>query len=298
MAFTALLNWQMIIAICLMIASTLSKFIPALLVKGRSVPVWYGFMAVNLAYLLIFNFISLVGVTAVLLLILACVYMDTKRTNWLRYLSGSVAVLLFLALGFKAVPGFNNPLLVDGQFLKGESTAFFKSYNFDKTFAGLVFFLLLVPASHSLTLKTLIRAIAIAVITTIIVLGGGAAAGLIDFNFDYHFSFTFLAFFLTIQIFSVCLAEEVFFRGFIQERLARLFRPQSLCQKLIPLLVASSLFGLVHFGGGLGYVIAATFAGIGYGLVFQITKRIEAAILAHTFLNLIHLLFFTYPFAT
>ncbi|WP_185964325.1 CPBP family intramembrane glutamic endopeptidase [Aliikangiella marina] len=93
------------------------------------------------------------------------------------------------------------------------------------------------------------------------------------------------------------MAEETFFRGFIQQRLYYLFEKDSLWHKTIPLIVASLLFGLVHFAGGIGYVVASTVAGIGYGLAYQITQRIEVAILSHTLLNLVHLVLFTYPFS-
>lgn len=53
------------------------------------------------------------------------------------------------------------------------------------------------------------------------------------------------------------------------------------------------LFGLVHFGGGIRYVVLATIAGVGYGLAFHRSGRIEMSMLAHFTVNSIRFLFFT-----
>ena len=55
------------------------------------------------------------------------------------------------------------------------------------------------------------------------------------------------------------------------------------------------LFGSAHVGGGWTYVGLAAIAGIGYGWIYAATGAIGASILAHTGLNLLHLLFFSYP---
>lgn len=60
-------------------------------------------------------------------------------------------------------------------------------------------------------------------------------------------------------------------------------------------MLASLMFGLAHFKGGISYVMLATVAGVGYGFVYQKTKRIESSILVHFAVNTIHFLFFTYP---
>jgi membrane protease YdiL (CAAX protease family) len=61
------------------------------------------------------------------------------------------------------------------------------------------------------------------------------------------------------------------------------------------LLMTYVLFGLAHFSGGLEYAFVAGLAGIGYGVAYWTTGRLEASIITHFLLNLIHLVFFTYP---
>src|SRR5437868_3760189 len=92
----------------------------------------------------------------------------------------------------------------------------------------------------------------------------------------------------------VCMAEEAFFRGFIQKNLALMMKKIRYGDYLA-LLIASFLFGLAHYAGGTKYAILATVAGMGYGWVYLTAKRIEGSILTHFGLNLTHFLFFTYP---
>ncbi len=64
----------------------------------------------------------------------------------------------------------------------------------------------------------------------------------------------------------------------------------------LALLIASLLFGTMHFGG-VKYTLLASVAGIFYGLIYQKTKSIEASIAAHFSLNLAHFTALTYPSA-
>ena len=91
-----------------------------------------------------------------------------------------------------------------------------------------------------------------------------------------------------------CTAEEALFRGLLQHQLTKHFINIS-AGKWIAVTVAALLFGLAHIGGGWLYVAIATVAGFGYGMVYQLTGRIEASIICHFGLNLTHILFFTYP---
>ena len=63
----------------------------------------------------------------------------------------------------------------------------------------------------------------------------------------------------------------------------------------IALAVGGVVFGLVHLAGGWTYVALATLAGLGYGWIYGASGSIAASILAHTGLNLLHFLFFSYP---
>lgn len=292
------LDWDLVTAIILFVLTTLSKYLGSFRIKHYTMPTWIFFLSVLLLYLLIVGFVSFIGVILVSTIICASLLIDATVPFWVRFISGLLAGISFLGLGFHAFPGFENELLLDAQIIKESSTPYTAYFNFDKTIGGLVFFLVVLPSESIPTARRILSSLLIAVSTIIIVLSGGMIAGLIEFNITKLLESEFLLLFLVLQLFSVCLAEEMFFRGFIQHRMYFLFKKNSLIGKVVPLLVTSIFFGLVHFAGGIGYVVAATFAGIGYGLVYQLTRRIEASIITHAMLNLTHLIFFTYPFAS
>ncbi len=296
MSFSNEFNLPIIIAIFLFIITVISKYFNNIKLKSVEIPCWYLLGAIFLIYCFITGFLSIVALSVVLLFVACCLIFQLSTSTIYRVISGVFTVIIFLALGFHAISGFENQLYINQQIVKGNSSTYTAYINFDKSIAGLVFFLILIPQAKLPKLKQISYAFAVTLVTTTSVLLAGKLTGLIDFNNTFFFDEQFLIFFIAMQLFSTCLAEETFFRGFIQQRLYSLFKPNSLLQSTIPLIVASLLFGLVHFAGGIGYVIAATFAGIGYGMVYQITKRIEAAIIAHTVLNVVHLIFFTYPF--
>jgi membrane protease YdiL (CAAX protease family) len=93
----------------------------------------------------------------------------------------------------------------------------------------------------------------------------------------------------------VCIAEEAFFRGYIQKYLTS-FCTRYQFSKLLALAIASILFGFRHLAGGPAFIGLSAIAGLFYGAAYMKTGRIEASIITHFGLNLIHFLFFSYPF--
>ena len=104
----------------------------------------------------------------------------------------------------------------------------------------------------------------------------------------------FTATFLITNLLFTCVAEEAFFRGFIQERLIHLFSSFRFSQ-LITVLCSAVLFGIAHMGGGSIYTILAMLTGLGYAYSYAVVRRIEAPILIHFLFNATHFIFFTYP---
>lgn len=296
MQFTDSFDWKVIIAAILFILTCIAKFAGRVEFNSRTISIWVLPLSLLLVFCVAVKFIDWVAIPFIVLLIVSSLTIDSDRNLWIRIFAAIIAGLIFLAMGFHVIPGFSNQILIDSQLIKEDSTTFTQYFNIDKTLGGLIFFLIVVPSPKVPKLVQLRSAALISLVTIFLVLMGGMLGKLIEFNLQHLFSFSFLVFFILIQIFSVCLAEETFFRGFIQYRMSLIFKQDSYLQKIIPLSVASVFFGIVHFGGGVGYVIAATIAGFGYGLVYQITRRIEFSILAHMLLNLVHLIFFSYPF--
>lgn len=207
----------------------------------------------------------------------------------------ALALMLALSGGLllHAVPGFDNPRLIDGVRLSAEAERYTKYLNFDKGVLGLFLLGLFAPeralrrAPRGATPAVAWRFGLIALAVMALTVAAGYA------RWDPKLP-TWWPAWLASMLFFTALPEEAVFRHVIQGGLQTWLGPTQQ-SRWTALAAAAALFGLAHVGGGWVYVALATVAGLGYGLVYAITGSIVAAILAHTALNTLHLLFFTYP---
>ncbi|MEI9985384.1 MAG: CPBP family intramembrane glutamic endopeptidase [Aliidongia sp.] len=202
-------------------------------------------------------------------------------------------VILSLLLYLHLVPGFHNQLVIDHAVVKPHSARYSLWLDFDKTAAGLLIlgltYLPLRRTPHSLSLDAQ-RSILPFVITVSVLMALGVASDYIHWAPAWSPWFWVWA---GSNLCFTCMAEEALFRGFLQHQLAMALPTRR--SPVVALVTSAVLFGLFHFTGGWAYVGLATFAGIGYGYVFQRTQRLELSILAHFGLNATHFLLFTYP---
>ena len=207
----------------------------------------------------------------------------------------ALAVMLALAAGFllHALPGFANPRVLDGVTLSADSAPYTKYLNFDKGVAGLVLLGLFAP-ERALRRAPPGTAPAAAWRFTVVVgmvMALTMAAGYARWDPKLP---TWWPLWLASMVFLTALPEEAVFRHVIQGGL-HTWLGESSRARWVATLAAAALFGLAHLGGGWVYVGLATVAGVGYGLVYALTRSIAAAIVAHATLNLLHLLLFSYP---
>jgi uncharacterized protein len=207
----------------------------------------------------------------------------------------ALGILVFGALlAAHALPGFRNFLILAHVVLSDGAVPFTLYLNFDKTLVGLCILgfchrALLVRASE--WPPALRRAAPIMTINVVVVAVGACALGYLTWQPKWTPIFWIWA---PVNLLFVCLSEEAFFRGFIQRELT------SSLQRMrygsgVAIAVGSLLFGLAHFAGGTSYIVLATVAGLGYGIVYHRTRSIEMSMLAHFTLNATHFLLFTYP---
>lgn len=200
---------------------------------------------------------------------------------------------LVLALGFGLLPGFGAEVLFDSQILKEGSAEYLLRIRPDKVIAGFALLTFALPLSHDpagwgrIAVATL-RALAV---TAPLVMGAGWLSGYVGLAAQQP-NLSFVATWAVTNLLFVAGLEEGFFRGVIQRGLTKRLGTVGAGG------LAAVLFGLAHFAGGGVYVLLATLAGLGYGLAYHLSgQRIEAAILTHFGVNLLHLLLFTYPYA-
>jgi len=242
-------------------------------------------------------FTNILTLPAVLALVIftgsAYLVVRPKAPRTQRVLFGAATMLIALALAMHKLPGFNNPILIADARFSADAAAFKQYANFDKGAVGLVLLAFLCKRSTSLTElgEVLRRALPVAGLTIALVMATAIPLGYLQPDFKLP---AYTPVFLLANLFLTCIAEEAFFRGFLQDRLSRLLKKLK-WGGLFAALFCAVLFGLAHMGGGMSLVLLATIGGIGYGYAYHITKKIEAAIAVHFLLNAAHFIFFTYP---
>jgi membrane protease YdiL (CAAX protease family) len=235
----------------------------------------------------------------VVLGVLAVAYQRTRESGspnkrtW-QVLAGITFFLYALAMGLALLPGFDRVEIVAPRILSAGATPFSIGVGFPKVVTGIVILGLINPLlvrSWSELTRVLLRALPIYLITAAV---GMAVVVLMGYSSFAPKWTTLFLLFAPINLFFTCLAEEAFFRGFVQHELAGIGARRALATG-IALVAAAILFGLAHFAGGPDYVIAAAVAGLGYGWAFMRDRRIEAAMFVHFGVNATHFLLFVYP---
>ncbi|MDC9615293.1 CPBP family intramembrane metalloprotease [Xenorhabdus khoisanae] len=226
-------------------------------------------------------------ITLTVITILGVAHIYCKKHFVLSTVIEMVLVISGILLFIHYFPGFHNLKYLDKVQAGPLSAPFSMYFNFDK---ALLPFTLLFCLPTLFTRKPVVNApshgwaLLIAAIPALLwlatVLGG--------LSVELHLPSWFPAFVLA-NLFFVSLAEEALFRGYIQQKLSQWMSPY------LALVITSLLFGAAHFAGGGLMMIFATLAGLIYGVAWMWSGRLWVAVAFHFSLNLMHLLFFTYP---
>ena len=191
------------------------------------------------------------------------------------------------------VPGVDNPRLVADVVLGPGSLPYTKYLNLDKGLAGL--FLLGLYASDQPAADQGVRHAAgflwrFAIVAAV-VMGLSLAVG--DVRWDPKLP-SWWPLWTWSMVFLTALPEEALFRGVLQPLIAKRLGGTDRAATAA-IVIAGMLFGVAHLAGGPVSVALAAAAGIGYGWIYASTRSIGAAVAAHTGLNAIHFVFFSYP---
>ncbi|WP_108652821.1 CPBP family intramembrane glutamic endopeptidase [Dongshaea marina] len=214
----------------------------------------------------------------------------TSRKGRCPVIAWSLLLLLALASIVHLLPGFNNYLWLDNIHLSDKALPIRTWVNFDKPAIAFVILAFLQPFAHKLSewLEAL-RSWAIMLPSILLMIAIGWGSGFIRPDLTLPF---WLPLWALINLVLVCISEEVVFRGLLQGRLLTpVLGPK------VALVVASLVFALPHYPGGPALVALAFVSGLFYGGAYLLKRRLEAAILLHFSLNMIHFIFFTYPAA-
>ncbi|MEV4782800.1 CPBP family intramembrane glutamic endopeptidase [Burkholderia sp. LMU1-1-1.1] len=261
---------------------------------GRvALPPWLAFFVAALAFGMAAGVLRSPAIVA-LAALAGTAYMTARAPRqYVRVIFGVVTAVLALALAIHKLPGFNNAVVIDAVTLSPGAAPFTQYANFDKGAVGLILLALLCSRTRSWNEfgGVIKQCLPVLLATLAAVLGLAMAIGAVrpDFKLS-QLTMQFIA----VNLFFTVVAEEAFFRGFLQHRLAAsLARWRS--GKWIALVCSALLFGLVHLPGGAPYALLATVAGFGYAYAYHATQRIEAPIFLHIALNAAHFIAFSYP---
>jgi len=267
---------------------------PLKVARTVSIAPWMMFFAMATASGVAAGFVSPAGVLALLVFAGMAHLSSAERFGriW-RTIFGIVTAFLALALALHKLPGFNNPQLIANVCFSRDAVPYTQYANFDKASVGLILLAFLCPrAATAADGRALLRrTLPVAAVTLVVVMAVAMAMGVVRPQFKWP-AYTLV--FLATNLLFTCVAEEAFFRGFVQNRLAAAW-PANHGWQMLVLALSAALFGLAHLGGGPAYALLATVAGLGYAYAFHVTGRIEAAIFTHFAFNAIHFVAFTYP---
>lgn len=250
--------------------------------RGRSVIAPWSLFASSLAVCLYQGWLQPLALIWLIILSIAAWQfqkLPEKVSGWAHYPSFILVAVVSLGLATHLLPGFSViPVLAD------------ESYrNLDKACVAFILLALLVPRirnrgelRNAFSQSWRLFLLAPLVIFSLVLLLGGLDN--IGFGIPQHFWLWAWG-----NLLVTCVAEELFFRGFLQRYLTLKWNAKrwgwqsALC-------LTSLLFGVVHLAGGVEFALIATVAGLFYGLVYHLSGRIEMAILLHFLINLLYLL--------
>ncbi|MBC3935978.1 CPBP family intramembrane glutamic endopeptidase [Undibacterium rugosum] len=209
-----------------------------------------------------------------------------------RALSCLGSALLVLGMASHLLPGFHNLQLISAVRYAPDSLPFTLYANFDKGYAGFLLLSYLSPRVTSCAqfLTDARRSLLLSIGAIAAVMTLACILQLIRWDLKWTPD---IVIFLAVNLVLTCVAEEAFFRGFLQQKLSQ--QLPVTYPGAVSIVIIASIFGMLHAGGGWLYVLVATLAGIGYGWIYLRTGRIEMAILTHAALNLTHFVCFSYP---
>ena len=216
-----------------------------------------------------------------------------KRNKALTALMHVCFTVLSFLLFFHFVPGINNFKIFDAVFVGQHCTPFTMYLNMENGIIAFLLMYMIVPTSRTRVewKQVLVSTGIYGSLCVACLMAAVHFSGFVTFNPKFPPQ---AFWFLMNNLMLVCIVQEAFFRGYIQNNLTD-FCERHRIPKMVALIVASVIFGLRHYQSGVLMIIFLTIAGLFYGAAYMRNNRIEAAILVHFAFNAVHFFFFSYP---
>ncbi|CCM10347.1 Putative uncharacterized protein [Cardinium endosymbiont cEper1 of Encarsia pergandiella] len=227
------------------------------------------------------------------------IYLNFLLNKFLKTLLCIIIYTFIVAAMIHYLPGFLNLWVVHESKLSTLSIPFSMHLNFDQPMVVLMVYcmsdLSTLEKNNNLSCQQLMKYTIVPYICSIpFIFILGYLSGLILFDPCLT---NILWIWIMHNFFLVCLTEEVLFRGCLQRAIQNGLTRYGVHNGLWAVILASFLFGIVHFKGGLIYMGLAAIAGFLYGYAYYKTGKVVCAMIVHFAVNLLHFLLFTYPMA-
>lgn len=251
-----------------------------------------GMLAIGYASAFALGRLEAIALVPIALLVGTDLLLRHAASPAMRLLCNFVFVAVAIGLFQHKLPGFHNLEVIRAERFTPDAAPFTMYLNFDKPLIG--FWLVLACPwiePHENWRRRAVAALVACAATSFVCLTLAFVAG----SIAWAPKWPHLAWLWALNnLLLVAFAEEAFFRGYVQGGIGRLAGGRSNAQ-WVGLVVGALLFGALHFQGGALLVVVASLAGLGAGLAYR-AGGLQAAMLTHFGLNLIHFGLFTYPF--
>jgi membrane protease YdiL (CAAX protease family) len=225
------------------------------------------------------------------LLIMAGICVSQFSHRGIRLFGHSLFIALAAGLASHWLPGFFNARVIAAVRFTQEAAPFSMFLNLDKPLIGFWIALACPWVFFAVSPRRALLTASITLpVTTVICLTGAVSLGIVGWAPKWPEQGMIWA---INNLLLVTITEELLFRGYLQQGLARLLHRLPYHQALA-IGLASLAFGLAHMGAGWEWVLLAGMAGIGYGIAYRF-GGLTAAVITHFGLNLAHFGLFTYP---
>jgi len=234
-----------------------------------------------------------------LLMLLVALYVADRRVIWLlagdrrAWLLYGAIMPLSLLIAFRVFPGVDNPLLYDGVQLGNVTETFSIYLSLDKAVLALLLWSV-IASRASPTTGNWLHTLWLFPIALMTVFSLGVLFDYVKLDLKWP-AWQLLITWSLGNLLVTCVVEEAFFRGILQRGISVKWQERFQYGAIAALLFVSILFGLVHFDGGWSLVIMASVAGVFYGMAYWLTGRLWVAVTLHFCVNVVHLVFFSYP---
>ena len=243
---------------------------------------------------LIVQFIDVIGFVSICLFsIISYIYFNVKfEQSGYNYIVTLIFVAIVWLFITHNVKGFSNPIIFDRVQVSLTSTHYSMRINLDKAITALIIFLMHRNNNSTINLSRdqLIKTMRISSICIATIMFPALFVGYVRFDPKIP---DIAVIWMLNNLLCVCFSEEVVFRLYLQQRLNSLIE-----NSIVSIMIASAMFGFYHYYMIDSVVLAvlSSICGVFYGIVFSKTNNnVACSIITHFLLNLIHLLFFSYP---